>query len=123
MARLEELRQEWQERIGFLLVYIKEAHPEDEWQMAVNHEHRVVFNQPKTFDERLELARTFADKMGVSAPVVVDDIENTANACYAAWPERLYVVEPDGRIAYKGGMGPFYFDVDGLADFLAAHYG
>lgn len=46
------------------------------------------------------------------------DIRNTANACYAAWPERLYVIGTDGRIAYKGGMGPFEFDTDELEQFL-----
>ncbi len=123
MARLEELREQWEGRAEFLLVYIKEAHPEDEWQMDVNHEADVVYHQPKTVDERRELARLFVEKMGVEAPVLIDDIENTANACYAAWPERIYVIDTDGRIAYKGGMGPFYFDVDGLSRFLEVRYG
>ncbi len=39
-------------------------------------------------------------------------------ACYAAWPERLYVVGTDGRIIYKGGMGPFYFDPDEVEEIL-----
>ena len=57
--------------------------------------------------------------MDLEAPTLVDDIRNTANACYAAWPERLYVIDTDGRVAYKGGMGPFQFDTDELEGFLA----
>jgi hypothetical protein len=29
------------------------------------------------------------------------------------------VIDTDGRIAYKGGMGPFGFDTDELEEFLA----
>ena len=28
------------------------------------------------------------------------------NAAYAGWPDRMYVVGTDGRIAYQGGPGP-----------------
>ena len=123
MARIEELRDEWQGRAEMRLVYIQEAHPEDEWQMEVNETSGVVYRQPTTFDERRELAELFVDKMSVDAPVLVDHIEIPATACYAAWPERLYVVDTDARIAYKGGMGPFYFDVDELEEFLEERYG
>ena len=28
---------------------------------------------------------------------------------YAAWPERLYIIDSAGLIAYKGGIGPVFF--------------
>ena len=71
----------------------------------------------------MDLAETFIEKMDVRTRTLVDDIANTANACYAAWPERIYVIDVDGTIVYKGGMGPFYFDPDGLGDFLEERYG
>ena len=96
MARIEELRREFAEVAEFVYIYIKEAHPEDEWQMDSNAEDEVVYNQPTTMDERLEVA----------------------NACYAAWPERLYVIEQGGTIAFKGGIGPYFFDPDEVREFL-----
>ena len=39
-------------------------------------------------------------------PTVLDRHDNAVNAAYAGWPDRLYVVGVDGRIAYKGGPGP-----------------
>lgn len=122
MARLEEIAGELAGRIELLFVYIKEAHPEDEWQMASNYEDDVVFDQPKTFEERLALARTFVTRMEVESTTLVDDMTNLANACYAAWPERLYVIDTDGRLAYKGGMGPFGFDPEELYRFLRERY-
>ncbi len=121
MARLEELRRQYAGQAEFVYVYIKEAHPADEWQMESNVEGDVVYEQPKRFEERLDLARTFVAEMDVETPTLVDDITNTANACYAAWPERIYIIGTDGRIAHKGGMGPFHFDPEEIVEFLDRH--
>ena len=86
--------------------------------MESNEEDGVVFPQPRNNAQRLVRAQAFVSEMGIEGLTLVDDITNTANACYAAWPERLYVIDTDGRIAYKGGMGPFEFDTDELEDFL-----
>ncbi len=43
-------------------------------------------------------------------------------ACYAAWPERFYVIDTNGRIVYKGGMGPFYFDPDEIDEVLGEQF-
>jgi len=47
-------------------------------------------------------------------PTLVDDVDDAVNAAYAAWPDRLYLVDVDGRIAYHGGRGPFGFAPDEL---------
>lgn len=104
-----------------MIVYIKEAHPSDEWQMKSNEEEGVVYTQPKTMDERLNMAQTFVDQTEIGLPVLVDDISNTANACFAAWPERIYVIGTDGKIAYKGEPGPTGFDPDELDEFLQGY--
>ena len=120
MGRLEELRVELEGKIELVYIYIKEAHPSDEWQMAVNEEQGIVFAQPRPDAERMVRARAFVSDLEVEGLTLVDDIRNTANACYAAWPERLYVIDTGGRIVYKGGMGPFKFDTDELEEFLRA---
>jgi hypothetical protein len=43
-------------------------------------------------------------------PVLVDGMENAVSEAFAAWPERIYVIGADGRIAFKGGPGPWEFD-------------
>ena len=35
-------------RAEFLTIYIREAHPEDEWQMSSNEKENVCYAQPKT---------------------------------------------------------------------------
>jgi hypothetical protein len=97
--------------VDFLTVYIREAHPEDEWQMDSNVEERIVLKQPRLFAERQEAAKILVERLKYRMPVAIDGMDNRADAAFAAWPERIYIVGPDGRIAYKGGMGPFEFDV------------
>ena len=53
--------------------------------------------------------------MGLTLPVLVDRLDDAASNAFAAWPERIYVVDRDGRIAYVGGPGPFEFDPDAAA--------
>jgi hypothetical protein len=118
LAEVEELRKKYRNDAEFAIVYIKEAHTGDEWQLDDNTEGDVVYNQPNSFEARMELAKTFIDKMDVETPTLVDDIQNTAMACYAAWPERLYIIDTDGRIAYKGDMGPFGFKPEQVESYL-----
>ena len=45
--------------------------------------------------------------------MVVDRIDDAVEQAYAAWPERLYLVDLDGTVLYKG-KGPMDFDPDEL---------
>jgi hypothetical protein len=45
-------------------------------------------------------------------------MENEADFAYNAWPERLYVVSPEGTIVYKGEKGPYGFKPEELEEFL-----
>ena len=115
---MEDLAKKYAQLADFAYIYIKEAHADDEWQVENNRIGDVIFNQPQTFEERLILAEAFQEAMGTETTILVDDITNIANAAYAAWPERIYVIAPGGRILYKGGMGPFYFDPDEIVPVL-----
>jgi hypothetical protein len=63
--------------------------------------------QPKTTVERTRVAGLCASALEMTMPLLVDSIENEAGEAYAAFPDRLYLVGRDGRVAYKGGRGPF----------------
>jgi hypothetical protein len=39
-------------------------------------------------------------------------MDDAAGQAYNAMPERLYLIGKDGRIAYKGGVGPMFFFPD-----------
>lgn len=76
---------------------------------------------PKTLAERRAVAAKCREALGLAIPFLVDGMDDAANIAYAAWPERLYVIGEDGRIAYAGGVGPFHFKPDEMAEFLEKH--
>ena len=99
----------YNDRAAFFVVYIREAHPSDIWQMAVNVRENVVYQNPQNTEERIDLASVCVRKLGIEIPALVDDFDNSTDMAYAGWPDRLYVVDRDGRIAYKSAPGPFGF--------------
>ena len=88
--------------------------------MDSNLEEKMVFSQPKTFDQRKALAQVLVDRLKYRMPLAIDTIDNQADQVFAAWPERIYVLDPGGRVKYKGGMGPFGFDPEAAEKVLAA---
>ena len=47
-------------------------------------------------------------------PLLVDTIDNRVERAYSGFPDRLYLIGRDGRIAFQGGPGPFGFKPDEL---------
>lgn len=52
------------------------------------------------------MAKTCVEKLGLSIPVVVDRMDNKVAKEYAASLIRLYVLDKEGRVAYKSRRGP-----------------
>ncbi len=98
------------------MIYIREAHPEDGWQVPMNPSEGVVYRQHQSLEERTEVAQACSLNLKYSFPTLVDDMNNSTDVAYAASPERLYLVAKDGKIAYRGGPGPFMFDPDEWED-------
>ena len=107
---MEKLYATYGKDVKFLMVYIREAHPTDGRQSAANEREKILFKQPTTFDERIDIAKEMCTKLEISIPGVIDGIDNKVNDAYNAAPDRLYLVSKDGKIAYKGGPGPRGFD-------------
>ena len=96
------------------MVYILEAHPSDVWQMESNIRDKVVFASPKDEEERGTLAGACVRKLGIKIPAVLDQFGNATEQAYTAWPDRLYLIDRNGRVAYKSRPGPFGFRSDEL---------
>lgn len=118
---MEAIYQRFRERAEFRVVYIQEAHPTDGWQVESNLRDGIEVAQPTTLAERAVLARECAVRLGLTAPLVLDGLDDAADRAFHAWPERLYVISGDGRIAYQGGKGPYDFKPAELAAFLEGH--
>ena len=100
--------------MDFLVVYIREAHPEEGWILPENRRSGLAVNEPSTDEERLAVASTCAAHLRMRMPMVVDGVDNAVASAYGGWPDRLYLVGRDGRIAFQGGEGPFGFKPEEL---------
>jgi hypothetical protein len=99
--------QTYKDRVAFILVYIREAHPDSVLYVRKNGADVLEkIAQTSTIDERNRTAKICAEMLKMTMPAVVDKVDNKVNAAYAGWPERLVVVGVDGKIAYYGGPGP-----------------
>jgi type I thyroxine 5'-deiodinase len=99
-------------------VYIQEAHPTDAWQLPSNVRDRVLLADPKDLEERTGAASLCVRKLGIEIPAVIDHADNRTEQAYTAWPDRLYLIDRDGRVAYKSRPGPFGFKTSELESAL-----
>lgn len=118
---MEELHRRFGDRIEFFVVYIREAHPTDEWQVESNEREGILFPQPKALEARRQIAQVCALELKLSIPTLIDDLENSTDLKYYALPDRLYLIGRDGRVAYRGGPGPFGFMASELEDAIAKY--
>ena len=93
----------------FLMVYVREAHPTDGWNMESNTRTGVSVFQPKTFAERTAVATQCQRLLKPPMPLLVDEINDPVGNAYSGMPARLYVIDRHGKVAYKSGRGPFGF--------------
>ena len=114
MPALNQLYGKYGERAEFWMVYIAEAHASDVWQLAANERDEVVFATPSSIEERAELAAVCLRDLGIEFPAVVDDFDDRVEEVYTAWPDRLYVVDVEGRLVYKSEAGPYGFKSAGV---------
>ena len=98
--------QQYKDKSEWLLIYIQEAHPADGNQSMSNVEEGIKVNQPKTMEERIAVAKTCVEKMNLTIIPVIDGMDNKVGMVYDAGPDRLYIVDKEGKIAYKGEKGP-----------------
>jgi type I thyroxine 5'-deiodinase len=86
--------------------------------MEINEKEKVVYDYPKDYDERLGVAGACSTKLGIEFPALVDTINNKTEAAYTAWPDRLYLIDSNGQVAFKSEAGPFGFKTDLLSKAL-----
>ena len=82
--------------------------------MQSNIKDKVVFASPKDEDERGLVAGSCVRKLGIEMPALLDEFGNSTDNAYTAWPDRIYLIDRTGKIAYKSKPGPFGFKPDEL---------
>ncbi len=93
----------------FYVVYIREAHAADSpWPIPIKGEKEKIY-QPKTIDQRRKVASRCMTKLSIKMPCLVDTLDNKVEKAYQAWPDRVFVVDTDGKLVVRADPGPWGF--------------
>jgi Iodothyronine deiodinase len=114
LGELEELYDRHGDAVAFFIVYIREAHPEDGWILESNREDGIALADPTSLAERADAAQACALRLRTRIPMLLDGVDDEVALAYGGWPDRLYLIGRDGRIAFQGGEGPFGFKPEEL---------
>ncbi len=99
----------YKSRATFLTVYVREAHPTDGWRSPSNDEAGVAVAQPRTAEERTRVAYDCRATLKMTMPLLIDTMDDRVGHAYSGMPDRLYILDRHGKVAYQGGRGPFGF--------------
>jgi hypothetical protein len=75
--------------VEFLLVYVREAHPGSR------------LRPPQDQAEKLVLGGRLKEIYGDPRDILVDTLDGDMHRRYGALPNMVYIIDPDGRIAYR----------------------
>ena len=96
---INSLVDEYGKDVNFLMIYIREAHPIGGREVPNN---QFQVNAPTTLSERCVLAEDFDNRIQMQMPIVVDTIDDTVADVYAPWPNRMVVLDGNGKIVDVG---------------------
>lgn len=88
IAPMQKLSHEFAD-VEFLVVYVREAHP---GARTGPHE---------TFDDKVDLAQRQKASTPDARDFLIDSVDGDAHRAMGAFPNLVYVVDPDGRVVYR----------------------
>jgi alkylhydroperoxidase family enzyme len=86
--------------------------------MESNDEVGISIAQPRLLTERTTVAGQCCARLEMSMPLLVDAMNDRVGHLYSGMPDRLYLIDQNGKVAYKGGRGPFGFKTGELEQSL-----
>ncbi len=81
----------------------------------------IALAQPLAAPERFAAAQQCCSRLHLSMPTVVDSMDDRVGKAYSGMPDRLYVIDRDGKVVYKSGRGPFGFKPHEMEQALIMH--
>jgi len=86
---VQELYAEFGERVTFVMLYVREAHPGEN------------FSQSESIEDKLEYARMLKDFYGIDWTVAADSIDGDLHRALDPKPNSAYLMASDGTILFR----------------------
>lgn len=98
------------EQVDFYLIYTKEAHASD----SSRPNSSVSIKQHTSIEERAKAAQSCIGDLKITIPTLIDDMQDSVGNAYSGHPDRLFIINSEGVIAYRGDKGPHGFDAEAM---------
>jgi hypothetical protein len=82
--------------------------------MDLNDRAGVLERTHRSLEDRSQAAHRFCQTTKIKMLTVADDMEDSVSEAYSGGPDRLYLIDREGKVAYKGGRGPLGLNTDEL---------
>lgn len=95
MPGVEDLYQKYHDKdVEFFVVYSREPH-------AGERKYFRKYSQHSSYEQKLNYARELVQEFEMKVPVLVDDLQEKTSKAFGWMPNMVYVIDKDGKIAYK----------------------
>ncbi len=86
---LKQLHAEFGDRVGFVMLGVREAHPAE------------TYEQPQTLEQKRRHAVELQKRYDIPWTVGIDDIDGTLHRALDTKPNAAFLMDTDGRIAFR----------------------
>ena len=117
---LNALFQHYGQQTPFFLVYIREAHSAGDWQSTQNVREGIAVAPALTMGDKEDHAAMCTRKLHLKFPALLDRMDGSVEAAYAAWPSRAFVIGADGRVRYSTRLTQLDFHAEAMEAALRA---
>ena len=100
-----QLYQDYKDVAAIYIVYISEAHAMDD-KSPVGYAKNLGIKEHTTYGERCSVATRLVNDKKLTIPCLVDNMDNAVEKAYQSFPDRIYLVGKDGKLAMAGNRGP-----------------
>ena len=105
---MEKMYRKYGDIAAFYIVYISEAHAEDD-KHPVPYAKKLGIKEHKTYADRCVVASLLKRDKKLTIHCLVDEIDNRVEKIYKGWPDRVFLIRKDGRLGVAGMRGPWGF--------------
>jgi len=90
VSPLNELQVRYRDKgFEFLTIYVREPHPGEN------------YGAHKSWEQKLKFAQDCREQDGIQTKLLVDDFGGAVHRTYGTMPNMIYIIDKNGKIAYK----------------------
>ncbi|MDG1333705.1 MAG: hypothetical protein P8P74_15315 [Crocinitomicaceae bacterium] len=127
VSSLNDLIAAYGNDINFFVAYSVEAHTETDlspysgtvWPTNANIASGILYDQPKTYGERLDLVNFMLSNVTIDCDILVDGPCNDYWLNYGEAPNRAYLIDPTGQVVISHG----WFDYPSMVTSIDGYLG